>query len=122
MGLDTITFNACLDSGRKYYFVQRDVEEGGAAGVTGTPSMFINGRFLNGAQPYEKFQEIIEDLTLDKALYEVYGVEDDDIPFPIWRHVGQDLVGQLAVGIQNQRTGSTKPILEDEVGGQGALA
>jgi len=38
-----------------------NMQTGQRAGVTGTPAFFINGRFLSGAQPYEKFAEIIED-------------------------------------------------------------
>ena len=37
------------------------MQSGQRAGVTGTPAFFINGRFISGAQPYEKFVEIIED-------------------------------------------------------------
>ena len=37
------------------------MSEGQGYGVTGTPAFFINGRFLSGAQPYEKFADIIED-------------------------------------------------------------
>jgi protein-disulfide isomerase len=32
-------------------------------GVTGTPAFFINGRFLNGAQPAEVFQAFIDDAS-----------------------------------------------------------
>ena len=34
--------------------------------ATGTPAFFINGEFLSGAQPFDKFQEII-DVQLKKA-------------------------------------------------------
>jgi len=37
------------------------MEEGSAVGVRGTPAFFINGRMISGAQPFEKFQEIIEE-------------------------------------------------------------
>ena len=60
LGLDTATFNACLDSGRKYDFVQVDVDAGSAAGVTGTPTLFINGRYMSGPQP-RQIQTVIED-------------------------------------------------------------
>ena len=40
--------------------VRKDQEDGAAVGVTGTPAFFINGIFLNGAQPYEKFKMIID--------------------------------------------------------------
>jgi predicted DsbA family dithiol-disulfide isomerase len=35
--------------------------EGTRLGITGTPSFFIDGRFVNGAQPLEKFVQIIEE-------------------------------------------------------------
>jgi protein-disulfide isomerase len=41
--------------------VQRDLDEGIRLGVEGTPAFFINGRFLNGSQPLEKFVQIIDD-------------------------------------------------------------
>jgi protein-disulfide isomerase len=40
--------------------VQRDIDEGTELGITGTPAFFINGRFVNGAQPLEKFALIID--------------------------------------------------------------
>ena len=41
--------------------IKKDHEEGIQAGVTGTPAFFINGRFINGALPYEKFKEVIDE-------------------------------------------------------------
>jgi len=40
--------------------VQADTQEGQAAGVRGTPTFFINGRPLVGAQPIEAFKNAIE--------------------------------------------------------------
>ena len=59
--LDTASFDQCLDSGKYAASVQADMDDAGKLGVTGTPAFFINGRFLNGAQPFEKFAEIIEE-------------------------------------------------------------
>src|SRR5262245_19048870 len=59
--LDTQAFNQCLDSGRYAAAIQKDIQEGARNGVTGTPAMFINGRFLSGNQPYSEIREIIED-------------------------------------------------------------
>jgi protein-disulfide isomerase len=59
--LDTEQFNGCLDSGKYTADVKTDMAQGQALGVTGTPAFFINGRFLNGAQPYEKFVQIIDE-------------------------------------------------------------
>jgi predicted DsbA family dithiol-disulfide isomerase len=59
--LNTDKFNECLDSGRQVAAIQKDVQEGARSGVTGTPAMFINGRFLNGNQPYPAIKDIIDD-------------------------------------------------------------
>jgi protein-disulfide isomerase/Skp family chaperone for outer membrane proteins len=59
--LNTSVFNACLDSGEKVNAVKKDLEEGQMAGVTGTPAMFINGRYLSGNQPYADIRDVIED-------------------------------------------------------------
>lgn len=39
--------------------VEADIEEGRQAGVEGTPTMFINGRILVGAQPIEELRRIV---------------------------------------------------------------
>jgi protein-disulfide isomerase len=57
---DMTAFNECLTSGRHAATVDQDMKEGEVAGMTGTPGFFINGRFLNGAQPIEAFVEIID--------------------------------------------------------------
>ena len=40
--------------------LQGDVDAGMVAGVTGTPTVFINGRSVTGARPFEAYQRIIE--------------------------------------------------------------
>jgi protein-disulfide isomerase len=59
--LDEASFNACLDSGKYTNDVRQDFADGAAVGVSGTPAFFINGRFLNGAVPYEQFAAIIDE-------------------------------------------------------------
>lgn len=41
--------------------VDADVAEAKALGVTGTPAFFVNGRFLNGAKPFEEFAKLINE-------------------------------------------------------------
>lgn len=41
--------------------VDQDIKEAVGFGVTGTPAFFINGRFVNGAQPFEVFKKIIDE-------------------------------------------------------------
>jgi predicted DsbA family dithiol-disulfide isomerase len=60
-GLDTEAFNECIDSGEQAARVSADVRAGVLAGVTGTPTAFINGRPVSGAQPYETYAGIIDD-------------------------------------------------------------
>jgi protein-disulfide isomerase len=61
LGLDTAQFDACLDSGKYRNEVEKDTSDAEAYGVTGTPTFFINGNKLVGAQPYAKFQQAIEE-------------------------------------------------------------
>ncbi len=61
VGLDVPAFEKCVASGKFRDVVQKDVDEGSRLGVTGTPSFFINGRLLSGAEPLEKFTSIIDD-------------------------------------------------------------
>jgi protein-disulfide isomerase len=61
LGLDTGSFNECLDSDTYAAQVQADMQAGVVAGVQGTPAMFINGRFLSGAQPYEAIAAIVDE-------------------------------------------------------------
>jgi len=60
LGLDTSKFNTCLSSGQFTDSVQADMELGQSMGVNGTPSFFINGKFVSGAQPFESFKAIID--------------------------------------------------------------
>jgi len=60
LGLDTAKFNECLDSGKYSSEVQKDYSDGSNYGVTGTPTFFINGIEVVGAQPYSVFEQIIE--------------------------------------------------------------
>jgi protein-disulfide isomerase len=60
MGLNTNQFNTCLDSGKMTQEVLKDFEDGSSYGVTGTPTLFINGIKVVGAQPYEFFKKIID--------------------------------------------------------------
>ena len=60
LGIDADPFNSCLDSAKYKNDVAQDMRDGQQVGVTGTPAFFINGRFLNGAQPYEAFSKIID--------------------------------------------------------------
>lgn len=60
--LNTKEFNSCMDSNTYADRVKRDLDAGTAAGVSGTPSFFVNGTMIEpvGAQPYSVFEEYID--------------------------------------------------------------
>jgi protein-disulfide isomerase len=60
LGMDATKFDKCLDSGEKKPLVDDDLKAGTAAGVSGTPAFFINGIFINGAQPYEHMKQAVD--------------------------------------------------------------
>lgn len=60
LGLDTSKFNSCLDNGETSATVKKDVDEATKAGVSGTPTIFINGKKIVGAQSFSAFEVIIE--------------------------------------------------------------
>lgn len=60
LGLNTNAFNKCLDSGETADEVKKDMADGQAAGVRGTPAFFINGELISGAQPFSVFKQAID--------------------------------------------------------------
>jgi len=62
LGLDEKAFAECLDSGKYAEQIQKDLQAGTQAGVTGTPALFVNGiPAPSGALPYETVAQFIED-------------------------------------------------------------
>lgn len=60
LGLNSATFDSCLDNGEKADVVKADIAAGSQAGVSGTPSFIIDGEKVVGAQPYENFKQVID--------------------------------------------------------------
>ncbi len=60
LGLDMTKFNACFDKNQYDEAIQSDLNEGHKLDVNGTPTFFINGREVVGAQPPENFESIID--------------------------------------------------------------
>ncbi len=65
LGLDAAKFNACLDNGTKEEIVKKDFAEGQRLGVNGTPTIYVNGVAIIGAQPFSVFEEAIEEALGD---------------------------------------------------------
>lgn len=62
LGLDQGQFNGCLDEGKHKQTVADDSALAAKIGATGTPSFFINGKSLVGAQPLAAFQNMINEV------------------------------------------------------------
>jgi protein-disulfide isomerase len=67
VGLDTAKFDECLAKKPFKAAIDKDIADGSEVGVTGTPAFFVNGRMLSGAQPFEKFKEVIDDELASKG-------------------------------------------------------
>jgi protein-disulfide isomerase len=61
LGLDGAAFDQCLDSGKHAANIRADLDEAARMGVNSTPTFYINGRPLIGAQPFEAFKQVIDE-------------------------------------------------------------
>jgi protein-disulfide isomerase len=60
--LDMDQFDDCVQKQKYSSEISHDMADGTSYGVTGTPTFFINGVRLVGAQPIEQFSAVIEQL------------------------------------------------------------
>ena len=67
LGLDIEQFKRDMASEASQKQIEADKQEAAKLGVTGTPSFFVNGYFLSGAQPYESFKVIIDRQLAEEA-------------------------------------------------------
>ena len=69
LGLNAGKFKAALDTNKHKAQIEEDQALARSLGASGTPSFFINGRSLRGAQPFEAFKAVIdEELAKAKAM------------------------------------------------------
>jgi protein-disulfide isomerase len=61
LGLNTKKFDTCFDAKQPDPAIHSQQAQGESLGVTGTPTFFINGRELVGAQPANKFSQVIDE-------------------------------------------------------------
>lgn len=70
LDVEQTAFDACLDNHETRSIIQKDVADGGAAGITGTPGFWIIGpkgqtQHISGAYPYETFQTAFETMLAE---------------------------------------------------------
>jgi len=59
--LDLDQFTVCIERGLHRADVTVDLEEGTRQGIEATPTVFINGRPVIGAQPFDAYEKVIEE-------------------------------------------------------------
>lgn len=68
LSLDVDAFNECADTRKYEQRVYDAMEQGRELGVQATPTFFVNGLLLSGAQPYERFASLVErEIALSEA-------------------------------------------------------
>ena len=58
--IDMKEYESCINDPAQKAEVEKDFADGASAGVSGTPSFFINGKLIVGAQPYSVIKAEIE--------------------------------------------------------------
>jgi protein-disulfide isomerase len=59
-GMDVGRFQQCLEARAAIDAVKADESEATGLGINSTPTFFVNGRRLSGAQTYESFKQLID--------------------------------------------------------------
>jgi protein-disulfide isomerase len=59
-GMDAAKLQECLEARATIDAVKADESEATALGINSTPTFFVNGRRLSGAQTYESFKQLID--------------------------------------------------------------
>ena len=68
VGLNRGKVKAALDSGKYKTQIEADMAQAKELGASGTPSFFINGRKLRGAQPFDSFKKLIDEELAKKGV------------------------------------------------------
>ena len=60
-GLKVEDLKTCVATSKYAALIEQDIIQGQSLGIASTPTFYINGRLLNGAQPIEEFTALIEE-------------------------------------------------------------
>jgi protein-disulfide isomerase len=61
IGLKDADFKSCFEASKYKAAIDADMAEGQKLGIKSTPTFFINGKLVSGAQPIEVFSEVIDE-------------------------------------------------------------
>ena len=65
LGIDEASARECMDSGRYKDVILRDIKAGSAAGLQGTPSVWVNGKLVT-SPGYETFTRIFDTILKER--------------------------------------------------------
>ena len=60
-GINLDSYKKCMKSKKYTASIDQDIAQGNKLGIKSTPTFFVNGKLVNGAQPIEVFSELIEE-------------------------------------------------------------
>lgn len=66
LGMNAEQFKGCIDTAKYQKNIEEDMADGQKAEVSATPTFFVNGKMILGAQPYENFKTAIEEALAGK--------------------------------------------------------
>lgn len=61
VGLDRAKFDECRANDTFAAAIDKDLSDGNDLGINGTPVFYVNGRLLDGAQPFDEFKAVIDE-------------------------------------------------------------
>lgn len=77
IGLNIDDFEYCMDNNKYDQVIQQNILDAQTNGLSGTPSFIINEQVVSGAQPYENFEQVFEDILGDERpvefIFPTYG-------------------------------------------------
>lgn len=82
LGLDVNAFTECMASDHQEAAIQADAAEGSQRGVRGTPTFFVNGQPLVGAQPFAAFAQAIDQALGGQAQTGAETPPEERTPYP----------------------------------------
>ncbi len=116
-GLDMTKFKGALDSGKFKKHVDDDMAAGSAIGVSGTPNVFVNGRLLAGAYPYDEFKKIVDDELVRAQKLLAKGVPAKRVYEEFMKMAGQAPAAKPAAAAAGQAPAVPTDVYKAEVGG-----
>ncbi len=102
VGLNVRRFRRALDEERHRDVIERDVALARRLGATGTPTFFVNGVKLRGAQPLERFVERVDERLADARARLARGTRRQDLY--------EAVIADGLADVESWREGQRRPV------------